>query len=732
MITIQGNLKKITFKNDENHYTIAEIALNGTKQSITITGYMAGLAIGETLKLTGTWVTHPKYGDQFKVEYFEVSLPSNVSGIKDYLGSGIIKGIGKIMASKIVDHFKEDALDIIENQPQRLKEIPGIGKSKISIITKAWDRHHAVRRVIQFLQKHGANSSYAGAILRFYGADTLKVLKKEPYTIAKDIPEAGFELADTIALNMGIKKNDPERIKAAIIYLLLKHENNGHVFAEKHDLVSKIAKITGAESSDIEEALLSLEKSDEIVIEEIKKSDDRKTENIENNIAIYLTRLYRAETGIAARIKAMNSIPVSEYKIDKDTITNEVLTKLAVNLSPEQIEVVSQTLAHRIVVITGGPGTGKTTIIRALCAVFNKLGQKVCLAAPTGRAARRLSEVTSKKTSTIHKLLLYDQETNFFGRNPINPLDLDVLIVDEASMIDTMLMFHLIEALPVNSILILVGDVFQLPSVGPGSVLSDIIQSNTVSTFELTKIFRQAEKSPIIINAHLIRNGKMPMLERDNTKELSEFYFIENNDPARVVDTITSLCSTRIKNAFPHINEIQVLTPMHKGEAGTINLNHKLQKVLNNRKGGIETRGFLFKTGDRVMHLKNNYQKDVFNGDIGIIHEVIKSENRIEVDYYGRIVDYEISELEELSLAYAISVHKAQGSEYSAVIIAMTTMHFPLLQRNLLYTAITRGKNLVIIVGSKRAVEIALNNNKTDLRLSGLKRKLVNNIHNSD
>ncbi len=385
---------------------------------------------------------------------------------------------------------------------------------------------------------------------------------------------------------------------------------------------------------------------------------------------------------------------------------------------------VSQALAHRVVVITGGPGTGKTTLIRAVCAVFNKLRQKVCLAAPTGRAARRLAEVTSKKAFTLHKLLLYDQETESFGRNQMNPLDLDVLIVDEASMVDTMLMFHLVEALPVNSVLILVGDVFQLPSVGPGSVLSDIILSGAVNTFELTKIFRQAEKSPIVMNAHLIRQGKMPVLDRNNSdKELSEFYFIENNDPARVVDTITQLCSTRIKKAFPHVDEIQVLTPMHRGEAGTINLNQKLQQVLNNRKSGIEARGFVFKTGDRVMHLKNNYNKDVFNGDIGIIHEVVKSENRIEVDYDGRIVDYDILELDELSLAYAISVHKSQGSEYSAVVIAMTTMHFPLLQRNLLYTAITRGKDLVIIVGSRRAVETALNNNRTDFRLSGLKRR---------
>ncbi len=754
MITITGILERVTFRNDENHYTIGEIKLKGTKQFVTIVGYMAGLARGETLKLNGKWVNHPKYGDQFKVEFFEVSLPDSISGIRRYLGSGIIKGIGNTMAKRIVDNFKEKSLDIIENDPQRLKEIPGIGKSKSSSITKAWNRHHAVRRVMKFLQDHGAGSSHAGAILQFYGPDTLEVLKNQPYTVAKDIPGVGFELADTIALNSGIKKDDPERIKASIIYLLLRHEKNGHVFAEKQDLVYRAAKLTAAKESDIEQSLISLEAKDEIVVDiydntnyepvtdahaeidtETCKDGDNNTEPETDNVntddndckkmhSVYLSMLYRAETGIATKIKAMLSVPVLDYGINRKEIINEVLVRLAVRLSCQQIEVVSQTLAHRVVVITGGPGTGKTTLIRAVCAVFNKLKQKVVLTAPTGRAARRLSEVTSKKASTIHKLLLYDQEKEFFGRNPVNPLDSDVLIVDEASMVDTILMFHLVQALPVNSVLILVGDIFQLPSVGPGNVLSDIIKSGVVNTFELTKIFRQAEKSAIVMNAHYIRNGEMPVLSRDNSKNgLSEFYFIENNDPKRVVSTITELCSTRIKNAFPHVDEIQVLTPMHRGETGTINLNNRLQQILNNRPGGIEARGFIFKTGDRVMHLKNNYQKEIFNGDIGKIQEVIKSESRLVVDYDGRIVDYDVLELDELTLAYAISVHKSQGSEYSAVVIAITTMHFPLLQRNLLYTAMTRGRDLVVLVGSIRALEIALNNNKTDLRLSGLKRR---------
>ena len=731
MISITGILDRITFYNDENHYTIAQINLKETKQPVTIVGYMAGLVHGETLKISGKWVNHPKYGDQFKVDFFEVSLPETITGIRNYLGSGIIKGIGNVMAKRIVDHFKEKSLDIIENEPHRLKEIPGIGKSKLSLITRAWDKHHSVRRVMKFLQDNGVTSSHAGEILQLYGKDTLEILKNDPYTVAHDIPGTGFELADAIALNSGIKKNDPQRIRASIIYLLLRHEKNGHVFAEKQDLVSRAAKLTSAMETDIEQALTSLEKNNEIVMDadtDIENSaddtDDAGTRDAEEQCHVYLSRLYRAETGIAARIKAMVSVPVSDYGINRDEIIDEVLTRLAVKLSCQQIDVVTQTLAHRVVIITGGPGTGKTTLIRALCTVFNRLKQKVFLAAPTGRAARRLSEVTSKKASTIHKLLLYDHEKEFFGRNPVNPLDSDVLIVDEASMVDTMLMFHLVEAVPVNSVFILVGDVFQLPSVGPGNVLSDIIQSGAVNTFELTKIFRQAEKSPIVMNAHCIRNGEMPVLKRNSKdNELSEFYFIENTDPEKVVSTITTLCSTSIKRAFPHVDEIQVLTPMHRGEAGTINLNNRLQQALNSRPGGIKVRGGVFKTGDRVMHLKNNYQKEVFNGDIGIIHEVVKSESRLTVDYDGRMVDYDILELDELALAYAISVHKSQGSEYSAVVIAITTMHFPLLQRNLLYTAMTRGRDLVILVGSRRALEIALNNNRTDFRLSGLKRR---------
>ncbi|MBF0203615.1 MAG: ATP-dependent RecD-like DNA helicase [Desulfamplus sp.] len=756
MTTLKGTLQRITFKSEDNHYTIARLKIHEIKEPVTIVGHLAGVAEGEMLSLTGKWVSHAKYGEQFKVERFEVTLPATLGGIKKYLSSGMIKGIGESIAKKIVGHFKEQSLDIIENEPHRLCEIDGIGKAKMTTISRAWDQHHSVRKVMQFLQEHGIGISHASAIINFYGRDALKVLQARPYQLSRDIPEAGFEVADAIALKTGTALGDPERIKASLIYLLLKNETDGHVFCEKNDLLQRCVRLTGADLQIIEPALINLHHSKEIVLENDINGLGKNTKGLGNNInglgnhtnglgndinhfkngiktlqnpipicSVYTRKMHRAETGIALKIKAMLSISVPDYGIDDDIIAMEILNRLALKLSDEQSDIVRQILLHRVTVITGGPGTGKTTLVRAVCAVLGKLHKKVILAAPTGRAARRLSEVTGRKASTLHKMLLYDPDAEFFGKNQDNPLDADAVIVDEASMIDTLLMYHLMLAVPMNGMLVLVGDIFQLPSIGPGNVLSDIINSGVVKTFSLTKIFRQAEQSPIILNAHCIRNGQMPVLEKqDREAALSEFYFIENNEPERVVRTITELCSCRIKNAFSHIDEIQVLTPMHKGEAGTINLNQHLQKVLNNRPGGIESMGILFKTGDKVMHLKNNYQKEVFNGDIGVVDEIIKSENRLVVDYDGRLVDYDIMELDELTLAYAVSVHKSQGSEYSAVVIALTTMHYPLLQRNLLYTAMTRGKKLVILVGSRRAVEIALNNNRTDFRLSGLCQKI--------
>jgi len=717
MITIKGILERLTYQNPENHYTVARLRIAKMNDPVTIVGHLAGVCEGESLEISGKWVAHPKYGDQFKAELYKVILPATVSGIRKYLGSGMIKGIGQSMADKIVDHFKEQTLDIIENEPGKLKQINGIGKAKQQVIEKAWTQHHAVRKVMQFLQENEVGVYHAATILQTYGTKALNILRKDPYVVAMDIPEIGFSIADMIAMKAGGKKEDESRLQACLIYVLLTFEQEGHVYGLKKEIFKICSRISEVVPELFEQALESLLDLGEVKTESCEEDQDE--------IRIYLKRLFQAEFAIASRIKAILSMPVHTGLIEKDRILEEVLTKLAVKLSTEQLNVVHKVLQEKIVVITGGPGTGKTTLIRALCEIFKLQNLKTVLSAPTGRAARRLSQVTGKKASTLHKILGFDHESKSFERNFANPLELDIFIVDEASMVDTLLMHRLIEALPISAGLIIVGDTFQLPSVGPGNVLSDIIDSNRVKVFSLTKIFRQAQESPIIMHAHSIRNGEMPDFQKPGEDELSEFYFIENKKPEKVVETILELCSTRIPKAFPHIDEIQVLTPMHRGEAGTINLNQQLQKVLNPSEGGIDAGGIKFKLNDKVMHLKNNYEKEVFNGDIGMIHEVIKSQGKVLVDYDGRIVEYDIPELDELTLAYTISVHKSQGSEYSAVIIALTTAHFPLLQRNLLYTAMTRGKNLVIIVGSSRALKLSLNNNKTALRLSGLKEKLV-------
>jgi exodeoxyribonuclease V alpha subunit len=741
MITVKGVLSHLTFQNPENHYTVCKIRVKGIHDPITVVGHLAGVAQGESLSLTGRWTSHPKYGDQFEAATYQVTLPASISGIRRYLGSGIIQGISKGLANRIVDTFKEETLDIIENQPDKLQTIHGIGRAKQGLIEKAWNRHHSVRRVMQFLQDNQVGALHAGPILKTYGAEALNVLEKDPYLIAKDLPGFGFHTADIIARRNGIEREDKNRLGACLICQLLVEEQEGHVYARKSALFAACSRMAGVDDELFEAPLEALTVSKDVVVEapdeerckhscpaenEGKDSDIDEDANEEDAwTKVYLARLFRAESRIASRIKALLTLKVMDYKISEAQIVEEVLTSLAVKLSQEQVDVVTQILQQKISVITGGPGTGKTTLVRALCTVFRRLNLTVVLAAPTGRAARRLSEVTGKKAFTLHKLLGFDQENQSFERNFTNPLDLDVFVVDEASMVDTLLMYHLVEAMPAMACLILVGDTFQLPSVGPGNVLSDIIASNQVRVFSLTKIFRQAKESPIVMHAHSLRNGEMPDFKASTPDKLSEFYFIENQTPQRVVETILELCSKRIPAAFPHIDEIQVLTPMHRGEAGTINLNQQLQAVLNKAKEGIENRGFVFKPGDKVMHLKNNYEKEVFNGDIGLVHEISRSEGRVQVDYDGRIVAYDLLELDELTLAYTISVHKSQGSEYSAVIIALTTAHFPMLQRNLLYTAMTRGKHLVIIVGASRALEIAFHNNKTALRLSGLKKKLM-------
>jgi exodeoxyribonuclease V alpha subunit len=719
---LEGELERITYFNAENHYTIAKLKTSKTNSIVTIVGTMSTVKTGQFLKIEGTWEIHPKYGQQFKIRTYEETLPATIDGIKKYLRSGIVKGIGPSTADKMINHFKTEVFDIIEKYPEKLLEIEGIGKAKAASICNAWKYNHAARGLMQLLQNAGVKTSYCAKILKQYGTDAEDVIRNDPYCLTVDIPGIGFYLADRIALNLGVSNDDPTRVRACIVHVMQQFTNEGHVFAYEHQLIEHCRRLYQLEADIIEYSIETLAAGKELVVENAVDSS--------GNRIIYLKEFHQAENGISNRLKALMSVPMTPYSIDAERISTEVQKKLAIALSEEQVDALEKILSHRVVIITGGPGTGKTTLIRSINAIFEVLGKKVLLAAPTGRAARRLSEVTRREAKTIHRLLGVNFQDGLFNKNKDNPLDADAVIIDEASMLDTLLMFHLINAIPIAAVLVLVGDVFQLPSIGPGNILSDMIKSAQPPVFYLKKIFRQAHQSPIILNAHRIRNGELPVLKSmDDSEGPSEFYFLEQGDPNKVVSAIVELCTEIIPETFSFdpMREVQVLTPMHKGLVGTTHLNQVLQNALNPNPVMVETTGTTFKVGDKVMHLKNNYQKDVFNGDIGTINAVDIKEQLFSVDYYGRTVNYDFTETDEVSLAYAISVHKSQGSEYPAVIVPIMVQHYVLLQRNLLYTAITRGKNLVIIIGTKKALTIALKNDMPKKRLSGLAYRLMQN-----
>jgi exodeoxyribonuclease V alpha subunit len=717
---IEGVLEHVSYFNPETHYTVAGIKTQGVETPVTIVGFMADVSPGEFLKICGNWETHPRYGQQLKIINYEVTLPGTLEGIKKYLESGVIKGIGPSLAGRLVGHFGESALEVIEKHPERLFEVSGIGKSKAAAIESAWKSHHSVRNLMQFLSEMGVKTSYCGRILKTYGDNAVDILRENPYRAAEDIPGAGFYIADAIAGKLGFLPDNPERVRACILHILEQGANDGHVFLYGKTLLEKCRNFFAIEDDAATDGAEYLAGSGEIAVE--NNSGHFETD------AVYLKELHQAETGLAQRISAYLSIPAAPVIIDAGEITEKVHKKLAIKLSGEQLGVLEGVFSHRMAVITGGPGTGKTTLVRSVAAVFDSLGKKTELAAPTGRAARRLAEVTGRKAQTIHRLLGYNAMDGFFDKNRDNPLDADAVIIDEASMVDTLLMYNLLSAVSVNTGLILVGDIFQLPSVGPGNILSDIINSGKIPVFYLNKIFRQAGESPIIVNAHRVREGEFPVFKEPECPEsVSDFCFIEMNKPDRIPPVITLLCKKTIPQyfGFDPLKDVQVLTPMHKGSAGTINLNQALKKALNPDPAAIQRTGGGFSEGDRVMHLKNNYVKEVFNGDIGTVVEVDGKKKRLYVNYYERLVEYGFEELDEVSPAYAISVHKSQGSEYPVVIIPLVTEHYMLLQRNLLYTAITRGSEMVILIGSRRALEIALKNNKPRERLSGLKERLI-------
>jgi len=715
MITVNGQIEHITYHNKENHYTVAKFRIDQTQHRVSIIGYLANPNPGESLEISGDWQTHPRYGQQFKIESYKMVLPDAPSQIVEYLASGIIEGIGIKMAKRLVDHFGDQALDIIENQPERLLDIPGIGEQKAAQITGSWNIHHALRQLIFFLQENHIPVSYSTKILGAYGSKAINSLQNHPYRAIKDIPGFHFSLVDTLAYNLGISNIDPERIHAGILYLLEQNASDGHMCMFENKLIEKGVKLLAIEQDEMSAYIETMISAGELVRESVLNTTEK--------AGVFLPEAYQAEKGVASRLRALQSVPLRIQAIDTREIVNEVVKNLAMQPSDEQLNVLQEIFHHRVAIITGGPGTGKTTLIRSITALFSYMGKETLLAAPTGRAARRLSEVTRRKASTIHKLLEFNFIENRFERNEENPLETEAVIIDEVSMVDAFLMFHLLKALPMTSRIILVGDVYQLPSVGPGNVLSDMIHSEAIQTFKLSTIYRQARESTIVTYAHKIRIGEPFDFEMDGElDDRSSFFFIHQSHPEKVVENIVTLCSKYIpeKYQLDPVYDIQVLSPMHNGIVGTMNLNQVLQKSLNPHPLPSQNNLGIFKLGDKVIHLKNNYQKDVFNGDIGLICEIDNRENTLSVNYDGLIVPYDATELDELSLAYAITVHKSQGSEYPAVIVPIMIQHRPLLQRNLLYTAITRGKILVVFIGSRKALDIALKNNKPRQRLTSL------------
>ncbi len=718
---LQGQIERITYTNDESGFTIARVKVYGQRDLVTVVGNLMAPMPGEILKMRGEWANHPKYGEQFKIIHYKTAVPASVYGIQKYLGSGLIKGIGPVMAGRIVKRFGKQTLDIIEHDIEKLAGVDGIGKKRIGMIKKAWDEQKEIREVMLFLQSHGVSSGYATKIFKQYGNRSIDVVQENPYRLATDIFGIGFVTADHIAEKLGFAKDSTLRAEAGVLYVLHQLADEGHVYYPYEPLIHQCQEILQVERDVILKAFGTIALEKRIVIKDLNEEID---EFRENNKAVYLAKLYLCETSIAAWLKRLINVPKSIWKIDQEKAIAWVQKQLAITLADKQVEAVRSSIENKVMIITGGPGTGKTTIIHAILKIFSKLKVKMMLAAPTGRAAKRMSEATGHEAKTIHRMLEYSIQKAGFQKNDEHPLDCDLLIVDEASMIDTVLMHHLLKAIPLSATFILVGDVNQLPSVGAGNILRDMIASGVVPVVKLNEIFRQAQESLIIVNAHQINDGVMPLLKPSGPKD--DFYFIQQEDPDEVLRIILELVKERIpaRFGFDPVDDIQVLTPMYKGTVGAGNLNVELQKALNPGDDGVTRGNRIYCVNDKVLQIKNNYDKGVFNGDIGRIARIDAEEQVVTITFDGRNVDYEYTDLDEIVLAYAVSIHKSQGSEYPAVIIPILTQHYILLQRNLIYTGITRGRKLVVMVGTKKALAIGIKNDKMQKRYTYLKYRL--------
>lgn len=718
---LTGIIDRFLFQNPDNGFCVFIVQL--PKESITAKGCLPSINAGQQVTLKGIWVNHPKFGKQFEAVSCTATLPTSSVGLKKYLGSGLIKGIGPAYAEKMVNYFGSTILEIIDKQPDRLKEVPGIGAARVQKIITAWQDQKEIAQVMLFLQERNISPSYAVKIYKTYGQNSIKIVQENPYRLADEIWGIGFKTADTIAHSLGLAHDCVERIRAGILFSITTAVGNGNVYVELQDLKEKTLELLQLQAEAIEERLKN-------AFHALYQQGAIKLISFENAHYIALSQHYFCEKGIATKIKK-----IAEYQHHHHFNLDAIYQSLRIPrherdtvLNEEQQKGVLACLQHKITIITGGPGTGKTTLIKKLLGILDEYKVTYRLAAPTGRAAKRITEGTGRHASTLHRLLEYDFTTRSFAHNETNALKLDFLIIDEASMIDIFLAYAVIKALPLHAHLVLIGDVDQLPSVGPGNVLNDLIASNKVTSIRLQQIFRQAQGSLIIVNAHRVNNGDFPLSFLPDAQR--DFIFIKEDNPENITAHLTTIFTQQLQRHGIKTDNAVVLVPMNRSVVGTQTINQTLQQVLNPAtcEKQIAHAGTVFKINDRVMQIKNNYDKLVFNGDMGIIQDIDMQDRIMKISFLDRIVEYETNELDELVLAYAITIHKSQGSEYDAAIIPLFMQHFTLLQRNLLYTAITRAKKLCILIGQPKAIGMAINNNKGIKRITFLQQFLTSDL----
>ena len=713
LTALEGVVERLTFADPESHYAVVRLKVKGRRDLVTVVGPLAGTREGEQLQLKGRYEVHPKWGEQFKVTWWYAVLPATEAGIQRYLASGLVKGIGPELAKRLVERFGPETLEVIDHTPERLKEVAGIGDKRIQQITRDWQEHKGARKFLVALQGLGLSLGFATKIYKQYGDQALEVATANPYQLALDIQGLGFATADRLASRLNLDPLTPARLAAGLLHVLETMAGEGHVYAPEKVLLEQARELLQVPGEPLTKALEHLAREGRVVVQELPQGR-----------AVYRKPAWVAETGVARDLGRLKTTPALPAPLHLDDLIEQVQEERGLELSEEQARAVALALREKVVIITGGPGTGKTTIVSCILDLYRRLGARVLLMAPTGRAAKRLSEATGADAATIHRALEFSPQIGGFRRNAAEPLKADAVVVDEASMVDIYLMYHLLKAVPPPARLILVGDVHQLPAVGPGNVLKDLMDSGVAPMARLTQIYRQAKQSLIVVNAHRVNQGAFPVLPRRFGQV--DFVFVELQEPEAIKARLLELVSRELpwRYGLDPVKDIQVITPMHRGAVGIQTLNHELQACLNPRAPRYTFGARIYRRGDKVMQLRNNYFKEVFNGDIGQVTGLISDTGQLLVNFDGRVVAYEPGEGDEITLAYAVTVHKAQGSEFPGVVLILTTHHYLLLQRNLLYTALTRGRRLVVLLGSKRALALAIKNDQPVRRFTDLAAKL--------